>query len=174
VRCGNVARRKSSEFGVPRGSTAWRPRGPPTAVTEPRTQYQAIHSQPHSCSALWGHFFEPSRSVTLLAIARLSLHRVTCYCVSYLIYSQEPVPRTGWLVTVIGAYNDIQYAGPRLPLCTIVFSYGCLICQSVARCKRRTRTNKSDGRSHSSPHMSRLVEPKTQTGRTPEPPWPLD
>jgi hypothetical protein len=50
--------KKSSEFGVRRGSTAWRARGlgPPMAVTEPRTQYLTILSQPHwhSYSALRG------------------------------------------------------------------------------------------------------------------------
>ena len=49
--------KKPSEFGVPRGSTAWRTRGPPMAVTESETQFPAILSQLHSCSALRGHFF---------------------------------------------------------------------------------------------------------------------
>jgi hypothetical protein len=56
--------RKSSEFGVPRGGTAWRARGPPMAGTEAETQ-------PHSCSPLWGHLFEPSAQIILL-IAGLS------------------------------------------------------------------------------------------------------
>ena len=55
-------RKKSSEFGVPRGSTAWRARGPPMAVTEPRMQFLPILSQPHSCPALPGIFSNPSRS----------------------------------------------------------------------------------------------------------------
>ena len=50
--------KKSSEFGIPRGAyLAWRARGRPLAVSETRTQYLAILSLPHSCSAFLGFFF---------------------------------------------------------------------------------------------------------------------
>ena len=186
MRYGKKSCHRSS--GVPRESTAWRARGPQMAVTEAGTQYLAILSQPLSCSALRGIFSNPSRTDTvtlLLAIAEPSrplLTPITFYCVLYPMTSQEPVPHIGWLDTVIGAYNDIQYAGPRLPLCTIVFSYGCLICQSVAMCKRRTRTNKSetDGRAASpflasvATHVTPRLNQKPKLVGTMSPPHALD
>jgi hypothetical protein len=92
VQYGTVGMRigkKSSEFGVPRGSTVWRARGPYLA---------SGNSFPAPlCSALIrGHFFEPLPfripCWPLQGCRVPFLHRVTRYCVSYyLMSSQEPV-----------------------------------------------------------------------------------
>ena len=92
--------KRPSEFGVPRGGTAWRARGHPLAVTEPRTQYLVILSQPARVQ-LYGGPLLPLRLACWPLHCRVPfLHRVTYYCVSYLLSSQEPVPHT-IVVTVI-------------------------------------------------------------------------
>jgi hypothetical protein len=144
--------KKLSEFGVPRGSTAWRIRGPPMAVTETGRQYLAILSQPHSCSA--------SRCICepfpLLAIAGLSRPLLTpgnmllcSICVPYLISARNPY-------RILGDYDS--YCDRRIqchPVCgsTVTLVYHCILVwvlnMSVSqwpRCKRRTRTNKNNGR----------------------------
>ena len=168
--CGNAVRKEiSSEFGMPRRSvTAWRARGPPMAVTETGTQiFGNSFPAPLVRAALSYQlaFFEPWPLLHVVGLSRplLTVGRVTYYCV-FVPHVQPARNRYRMLgdlytvATVIGAHNGIQYAGPRLPSCIIVFSYGWLICLSVARCKRRTRTNKTmDGgrrRLHSSPPMS--------------------
>ena len=86
---------KLSEFGAPRGSTAWRARGPPMTVLRPG------RSIGNSFTALLllkqlnlhGAFF--LKPFPLLAIVWVLLHRVICYCIFVphdLMTSQEPVP----------------------------------------------------------------------------------
>ena len=132
--------KKPSEFGIPRGSTAWRIRGPPMAVAETWRQYMAILSQLHSCSA--SRVFEP---FPLLAIAGLSRPLLTpgnmllllcSMCVPYLI-RQEGNP-----YRILGDYDS--YCDRRIqchPVCgsTVTLVYHCIlvwvlnVSQSVAK-----------------------------------------
>jgi hypothetical protein len=122
--------KKASEFGVPRGSTAWRARGPPMAITEPRTQYLAILSQPHSCSDLRGIFSNPSRSdypaghCKAIVTPGNMLLRFIPHANRYRILGDllKSSSRGSTLPSPF-SYVHIQYVGPRLPLCTIVFLY---------------------------------------------------
>ena len=93
----------SSEFGVPRESTAWRTRGPPTAVNEAGTQYLAILSQPHSgsCSATGAFFSNPTAQIRLpcrpLRVPLLTPgNMLLCFVPHF-----QPGTGTAYLVTVI-------------------------------------------------------------------------
>ena len=103
---------RSSEYHE---GAAWRARGPPMTVTEARTQYLRVTG-----AQLYGGLSYLLRSRPDYPAGRCdtvapspSDNMLLCF-VPYV--QPGSVSHSGWLVTVIGAYNhrDVQHAGPRL------------------------------------------------------------
>ena len=110
---------RSSEYHE---GAAWRARGPPMTVTEARTQYsigQFFLSLTVAHAAVRGRiiptppptrfFCWPVRCCRSFPLPTSDNMFLWCF-----VSSQGPVSHPGRLVTVIGTYHHVQYAGPRL------------------------------------------------------------
>ena len=109
--------RDSSEFGVPRGRGVARARTPMT-VTEARTQYLAIISQPHWCAGVRGRII-PSPSHTDYTAGQCGAVAPSSYASDDMLLCFVPMPDHSF--TVDGTYNPVQRASRRLLFCAVVF-----------------------------------------------------